>query len=103
MQAEGTIALPTLSPLVSRVAQVNPFLGVLFAELRMLLNGRRWWWWAITAVLNIAILRYPLPVAKQYLLPLAWLWPVTIWSEMGNRERMRNTLQIGARRHGQGK
>ncbi len=40
------IALPSLSPLVSKLAQVNPFLGVLFAELRLLLNGRRWWWWA---------------------------------------------------------
>jgi hypothetical protein len=38
------IALPSLSPFVSKLAQVNPFLGVLFAELRLLFNGRRWWW-----------------------------------------------------------
>jgi hypothetical protein len=88
------IALLDLSPLVSRLAQVNPFLGVLFAELRMLFNGRRWWWWAITGALNIAILSYPLPVAKQYLLPVAWLWPLAIWSEMGNRERTQNTYQM---------
>jgi len=88
------IALPNLSPLVSKLAQVNPFLGVLFAELRMLLNGRRWWWWAITAGLNIAILTSPLSAAKQYLLPLAWLWPLAIWSEMGNRERKNNTAQM---------
>ena len=54
------IALPSLSPLVSKLAQVNPFLGVLFAELRMLLNGRRWWWWLVIAGLNIAILTSPL-------------------------------------------
>ncbi len=88
------IALPNLSPLVSKLAQVNPFLGVLFAELRMLLNGRRWWWWAITAGLNVAILSYPLSVTKQYLLPFAWLWPLSIWSEMGNRERKNNTFQM---------
>jgi hypothetical protein len=92
------IALPNLSPLVSKLAQVNPFLGVLFAELRMLLNGRRWWWWAITAGLNIAILTSPLSAAKQYLLPLAlplvWLRPLAIWSEMGNRERKNNTSQM---------
>jgi ABC-type transport system involved in multi-copper enzyme maturation permease subunit len=88
------IAMPNLSPLVSKLSQVNPFLGVLFAELRMLLNGRRWWWWAITAGLNIAILTSPLSAAKQYLLPLAWLWPLAIWSEMGNRERKNNTSQM---------
>lgn len=42
------IDLPSLAPLISKLAQVNPFLGVLFAELRLLLNGRRWWWWLIT-------------------------------------------------------
>jgi hypothetical protein len=88
------IALPNLSPLVSKLAQVNPFLGVLFAELRMLLNGRRWWWWTVTAGLNIAIFIAPLSTAKQYLLPVAWLWPLAIWSEMGNRERKENTFQM---------
>jgi hypothetical protein len=88
------IALPSLSPLVSRLAGVNPFLGVLFAELRMLLNGRRWWWWLVTAGLGMAILISPFSVTKQYLLPIAWLWPLTIWSGMGNRERKNNTFQM---------
>lgn len=89
-----SIALPTLSPLVSKLAQVNPFLGVLFAELRLLFNGRRWWWWAITIGLGISILTSPLPVVKEYLLPIAWLWPLAVWSEMGNRERKNNTAQM---------
>jgi ABC-type transport system involved in multi-copper enzyme maturation permease subunit len=88
------ITLPSLSPLVSKLAQVNPFLGVLFAELRLLLKGRRWWWWAVTAGLNIAILISPLSMAKQYLLPFAWLWPMAVWSGMGNRERKNNTSQM---------
>ena len=88
------LALPSLSPLISKLARPNPFLGVLFAELRMLLNGRRWWWWAITAGLNIAILSSPLSTTQQYLLPFAWLWPLVIWSEMGNRELTQNTSQM---------
>ncbi|MGB8252037.1 MAG: hypothetical protein WCF08_02380 [Anaerolineaceae bacterium] len=60
----------------------------------MLLNGRRWWWWLVIAGLNIAILTFPLEVTKAYLLPIAWLWPLAIWSEMGNRERMKNTFQM---------
>jgi hypothetical protein len=88
------IALPSLSPLVSRLAQVSPFLGVLFAELRMLLNGRRWWWWAITFGLNYAIFEIPLEITKVYLLPIAWLWPLALWSGMGNREQKNNTSQM---------
>jgi hypothetical protein len=88
------ITLPSLSPLVSRLAQVSPFLGVLFAELRMLLNGRRWWWWAIMIVLNFSILGNPSELLEPYLLPLVWLWPLAIWSEMGNRERKYNTYQM---------
>jgi ABC-type transport system involved in multi-copper enzyme maturation permease subunit len=88
------LALPSLSPLVSRLAQVDPFLGVLFAELRLLLNGRRWWWWAITIGLNVAILFSPPAAVKDYLLPIAWLWPLAVWSGMGNRERKNNTAQM---------
>ncbi len=86
--------LPNLSPLVSKLAQVNPFLGVLFAELRMLLNGRRWWWWLGIAGLNIAMVACPLKITKLYLLPIAWLWPLSIWSEMGNREHKNSTYQM---------
>ena len=88
------LALPSLSPLVSKLAQVNPFLGVLFAELRLLLNGRRWWWWAITVGLNVILLTSPREIAQAFLLPIVWLWPLTIWSEMGNRERKHNTAQM---------
>ncbi len=88
------IALPNPSPLVSKLAQASPFLGVLFAELRLLLNGRRWWWWLVLAGLNIVILINPIAWVNQYLLPIAWLWPLAIWSEMGNRERKNNTSQM---------
>ncbi len=67
---------------------------MLFAELRLLLNGRSWWWWAIKIGLSIAILESPLSVTKEYLLPLVWLWPLALWSEMGNREHKHNTSQM---------
>ena len=88
------VALPSLSPLISKLAQGSPFLGVLFAELRMLLNGRRWWWWAITAGLSFGILSSSTETVRDYLLPAAWLWPLTIWSEMGSREKQHNTHQF---------
>jgi hypothetical protein len=88
------VALPSLSPLVSRLAQVSPFLGVLFAELRLLLKGRRWWWWLVTAGLGISMFISPFSTVKAYLLPVAWLWPLSIWSGLGSRERKYNTGQM---------
>jgi hypothetical protein len=86
--------LPNLSPFISKLAGTSLFLGVLFAELRMLLNGRRWWWWIGIVGLNIAIFVTPLMTTKLYLLPVAWLWPLPIWSEMGNREHKNSTYQM---------
>ena len=88
------IALPNLSPLISKLAGANIFLGVLFAELRLLLNRRQWWWWLGIVGLNIAILCTPPSIAKGYLLPVALLWPLPIWSELGNREKKNNTHQM---------
>jgi hypothetical protein len=88
------LSLTSLSPLVSKLAQANPFLGVLFAELRLLLNGRRLWWWAVTILLNILILTSSPAMARQYMLPFAWLWLLPILSGMGNRERRNNTAQM---------
>ncbi len=88
------LPLPDLSPLVTRWASYNPFLGVLVAELRLLLKGRRWWWWAILIGLSIVMLANLLPIGSAYLLPITWLWPLAIWSELGNRERSNNTYQM---------
>jgi hypothetical protein len=88
------LSLPTLSPLVSKLAQTSPFMGVLLAELRMLLKGRRWWWWALTIGLNIAVIRSPVPAVMDFLMPVLWLWPIAVWSGMGNRERKHHTSQM---------
>lgn len=90
----SSIAFPSQSPLISKLAQVNPFLGVLFAELRLLLNGHRLWWWVVTVGLNILILTSSPVMAGQYFLPFTWLWLLPILSAMGNRERKNNTSQM---------
>jgi hypothetical protein len=61
------------------------FLDVLRAELRLLLNGRRWWW-AGAAGFLIASLAAPLDAVQKVVLPLAWMWPMLLWSSLGNRE-----------------
>lgn len=84
-------ALPehvTLTPLAA--GSSFRFLGVLSAELRLALKGLSWWWYAVAAGLFIAGLTAPAHIA----LPLAWIWPILVWSPMGNREARFGTGEL---------
>lgn len=61
------------------------FLDMLRAEMRLLLKGQRWWWYVIAAGLIVAGLLVP-EEGRKIVSPLAWLWPLLLWSSMGARE-----------------
>jgi ABC-type transport system involved in multi-copper enzyme maturation permease subunit len=69
------------------------FGAVLLAELRMTFKGRPWSWYAVAAGLVVAALLVPLETAQNTLLPLAWVWPLLIWSSLGVREGRYQTEQ----------
>ncbi|HVG06618.1 MAG TPA: hypothetical protein VNM67_02865 [Thermoanaerobaculia bacterium] len=88
-------ALPehvTLTPLVAGSAFRFP--GVLAAELRLALKGQPWWWYAVAAGLIVAGLAAPAQGVRQFVLPLAWIWPILVWSPMGNRESRFGTGEL---------
>ena len=94
--------VPT-SQTVSQPAHLTPlspsqngfvFIRVLISELKLLLKGQRWWWYAGAAGLFFASFISPVENVRMYILPLAWVWPVLIWSGMGNREMTNNTGQM---------
>jgi hypothetical protein len=64
------------------------------AELRLMLKGRKWLWNVAAALLVVATLTVPLDITYRYLFLAAWLWPILLWSAMGNRERQHETHQI---------
>jgi hypothetical protein len=70
------------------------FFGALKAELRLALKGQRWWWYAAVAGLVVAGLAAPINGVKQAVLPLAWMWPILIWSPLGNRESRFGTSEL---------
>lgn len=76
------------------VSGFNIFIQQLVAELKVLLKGQAWWWYAGAVGLLIAQVTSPLETVRQVVLPIAWIWPVLIWSGMGNRERQKNTAQL---------
>jgi len=70
------------------------FIRVLISELKLLLKGQRWWWYAVAGGLFIAGLVNTPEIVRAFILPFAWLWPVLIWSGMGNREIQHNAHQM---------
>ena len=88
-------ALPTphLTPL-SQATNRFSFFAVLRAELKLLLKGQRWWWYAILGGIIIACLVNPSAATRKFALPIAWIWPILIWSAIGNREIHNNVQQL---------
>jgi len=84
----------TLSPLGNKVANRFSFFNVLIAELKLLLKGQRWWWYVIMAGIIIACLVNPSTAVREFALPIAWVWPILIWSAIGNREIHNNVQQL---------
>jgi hypothetical protein len=87
-----------LTPLRARSAQFSifnsQFAWVLLAEVRLLLSDLRWWWYGVLAAFILAGLFVPTDVARQYILPATWLWPILAWSALGAREAQHHTTQL---------
>jgi hypothetical protein len=82
-----------LTPL-NRAANQFSFFSVLLAEFILLLKGQRWWWYAILGGIIIACAVNPSAVTRKIALPIAWIWPILIWSALGNREIHNNVQQL---------
>jgi hypothetical protein len=87
------IPTPHLTPL-NAAANGFSFSRVLTAELKLLLKGQRWWWYIAAAGLIIACFVNPSATTREIILPFAWIWPILIWSAIGNREVHNNVQQL---------
>ncbi|OGO62238.1 MAG: hypothetical protein A2030_11570 [Chloroflexi bacterium RBG_19FT_COMBO_50_10] len=82
-----------LTPLALGQHAFYPF-RILLAELRLLFKGIRWWWLIVIFGLNMAGFLLPTDSARQYVLPVAWILPLPLWSSLGTREKHHNTDQL---------
>jgi hypothetical protein len=82
-----------LTPL-NKAANRFSFFNVLMAEVKLLLKGQRWWWFAGMAGITTACLVVPSAAVREYALPVAWVWPILLWSAIGNREIHHNVQQM---------
>jgi hypothetical protein len=100
-----TLPAPRLTPL-NTVTNRFDFFTILRAELELLIKGQRWWWYVIAGVLIIAcyavgvidaiysIDAIDFTITRKIILPIAWVWPLLIWSAIGNREFQYNVHQM---------
>ncbi len=88
-----TLSTPHLTPL-NTAANRFSFFTVLIAELKLLLKGQRWWWYAIAGGFIIACYSNDSAIVREIILPMAWVWPILIWSAIGNREIHNNVQQM---------
>jgi hypothetical protein len=79
------------TPLVERLVSGSRGLTLLWAELALLLRARRRGWGLVALGLWVACLFSPLDVVRRFLLPVAWMWPLAAWAEMGNQEARHRT------------
>jgi len=59
---------------------------MVMAEIRLVFKGVRWWWYLVAVALLGVSVFVPLDLAHLIVLPLAWIWPLMLWSAMGARE-----------------
>jgi hypothetical protein len=67
------------------------FFRLLVSELRLMLKGLGWWWYLVAGGLIVASLFSEVSQARQFWLPLAWLWPILAWSPLGSRDLQAGT------------
>jgi hypothetical protein len=82
-----------LAPLPAEAKRFH-FGAVLRAELHLVLGGQPWWWYLGALGWAIAGLLAPVDVSREWLLPVAWLWPLLIWSTIGAREVQHRTEEL---------
>lgn len=96
--AENSFVAPApvpihLTPLPATASEFR-FGQILWAELMLMLKGLNRWWIIVMVGLLIASLATPLATARQWILPLVWIWPLLLWSALGTREARHRTEEL---------
>jgi hypothetical protein len=89
--AVSSIALSTSA---CRGSRMSIFLSIVRSELRLMLKGQRWWWYVVASGLILVALFLPATASRQIVLPFVCVWPMLIWSQLGNREIRNRTDQL---------
>jgi len=70
------------------------FAGLVLAEIRLALRGLPRIWGLVALGLAIAALLAPLTGVKMVVAPIAWVWPLLVWSQLGTRDARTGTAGL---------
>lgn len=87
------LSVPHLTPLKISANRLD-FQNILSTEIKLLLKGQRWWWYLVAGGLMVAGFINSSETAYQVILPMAWIWPILLWSSIGCRETRHNVQSI---------
>lgn len=92
--ADAVASVGSLTPVSDR--SEGGLLSLVALELRVALRGQRWWWYLGAAAIVIAGVASLLggSVGRGAILPLALVWPVFVWSELGTHAERYRTRPI---------
>jgi hypothetical protein len=82
-----------LSPL-NTVLETSRVGRMIAAEIRIALIGLPAIWYMVAGGVWLATLLLPIELARQHIMPIAWIWPILIWSQLGVREQRHRVDQI---------
>ena len=80
----GHVILTPIAKLQS--SNLSTLTTTVLAELKIMLKGLHKLWYVVALVLIILSMALPLEVVREFIVPVAWVWPLLIWSKMGNKE-----------------
>jgi hypothetical protein len=86
--APAAVAEAAVRPTTGRftpAAHARPLVRLVVGEFRVLLGGVPLWWLLGALALAVVAAIVPTSAVANPLLPLAWLWPVLIWSRLGTQ------------------
>ncbi len=83
-----------LTPLIGRGRFRVNLLPLVRLETMLLVKGQKWYWLAGMAVLWLGCAGAPSENYRKYFFMLAALWPVLVWSRMGERDAHYHTGQL---------
>jgi hypothetical protein len=85
---------PASAAVLTAAKRSESALPLLLAELRLAVHGMPRAWFAVAGGLALACWFTPLSVARGWILPFAWIWPLLAWSALGGRESRHGTTAL---------
>ncbi|WP_058303135.1 hypothetical protein [Gorillibacterium timonense] len=92
LDSHASVSVSSLTPVTIR----HSFLSLVYAEWRLMMKSASLGWYTVAGALFVLCLSFPVSTSQSMIWPLAWIWPLVLWSGMGCRETRYQTQYLVA-------